>query len=118
MKAKHTAGKLVVLEPRPDPQANEIDGSYSCTIYAEGYGSLGYWKGHKKWHNDSNWILSKEDAERICLCWNSHDALVEACKALLEELRLIRLKDSGAVYDPTCRIRAEVAIAKAEGGAE
>jgi hypothetical protein len=40
--------------------------------------------------------------------------LLEACQRLLEELRLIRMKDSGAVYDVTCRMHAEAAIAKAE----
>lgn len=41
--------------------------------------------------------------------------LLEALKACLEELRLIRMKDCGAVYDIMCRHDAEMAIAKAEG---
>ena len=41
--------------------------------------------------------------------------LLDACKRLLEELRLIRMKDSNAVYDVTCRLTAADAIAKAEG---
>lgn len=43
--------------------------------------------------------------------------LLEALKACLEELRLIRMKDCGAVYDIMCRHDAEMAIAKAEGRA-
>jgi hypothetical protein len=40
--------------------------------------------------------------------------LLKSCKALLEELRLIREKDGPFVYDTTCRIEARAAIAKAE----
>ena len=41
--------------------------------------------------------------------------LLQVVKDLMEELRLIRMKDTNAVYDPTVRIRAEIAIRKAEG---
>lgn len=41
-------------------------------------------------------------------------AMLEALKALREELRLIRMKDTGAVYDVMCRIQADAAIAAAE----
>jgi hypothetical protein len=40
--------------------------------------------------------------------------LLKSCKALLEELRLIREKDGPFVYDTTCRIEARAVIAKAE----
>jgi hypothetical protein len=43
--------------------------------------------------------------------------LLESCKALLEELRLIREKDGPFVYDTTCRIEARAVIAKATGEA-
>lgn len=41
--------------------------------------------------------------------------LLEALKGAQEELRLIRMKDTNAVYNPTIRILMELAIAKAEG---
>jgi hypothetical protein len=40
--------------------------------------------------------------------------LLAACKAMREELRLIRTKDSDAVYDVMCRTEADIAIARAE----
>jgi hypothetical protein len=41
--------------------------------------------------------------------------LLEICKRQREELRLIRMKDCGAVYDVTVRMDADIAISKAEG---
>ena len=46
------------------------------------------------------------------------DELLQITKELLEELRLIRMKDTNAVYDPTVRVRAEIAIENAERGAQ
>ena len=43
------------------------------------------------------------------------DALVELLAEAQEEMRLIRLKDSNAVYDPTLRIRIAAALAAARG---
>ena len=39
--------------------------------------------------------------------------MYEALKGAQKELRLIRMKDTNAVYDPTIRIRIEAALAKA-----
>ena len=39
--------------------------------------------------------------------------IYEALKGAQEELRLIRMKDTGAVYDPTIRVRIDAALAKA-----
>ena len=45
----------------------------------------------------------------------SHEKLVEALKAAQEELRLIRMKDSNAVYDPILRTATiPLALAEAE----
>jgi len=41
--------------------------------------------------------------------------LLDALKAAQEELRLIRMKDTNAVYDVLCRSQISAAIAKAEG---
>ncbi len=40
--------------------------------------------------------------------------LLDICKRQREELRLIRMKDCGAVYDTTVRVEADMAISKAE----
>lgn len=56
------------------------------------------------------------DLPFIITAVNSHAALLAACKAAKEELRLLQMKDTGAVYDPTVRTLLDVAIAKAEGG--
>ncbi len=45
----------------------------------------------------------------------SHEKLVDALKAAQEELRLIRMKDSNAVYDPVLRTATiPLALAEAE----
>jgi hypothetical protein len=41
--------------------------------------------------------------------------LYQIASDLYEELRLIRMKDTDAVYDPTVRVRAEIVFAKVEG---
>lgn len=46
--------------------------------------------------------------------WDAFVPLLQALKAVNEELRLIRMKDTAAVYDPYCRIMADAAIASAE----
>lgn len=51
--------------------------SYSHTICSPS-GCVGYWKGHKDWHDDLNWVLTKEDAD-----------LISAAPDLLEALQLI-----------------------------
>ena len=41
--------------------------------------------------------------------------LYEVLEAAQEELRLIRMKDTDAVYDPTLKVRMSAALAKARG---
>lgn len=41
--------------------------------------------------------------------------LYEALEAAQEELRLLRMKDTGTVYDPTLRGRISAVLAKARG---
>ncbi len=51
-----TPGTLVVLE------AEQPVSSFSFTLFSPDYGCVGYWKGHKDWHKDRNWLLTKADA--------------------------------------------------------
>ncbi len=65
------------------------------------------------WLGSVNW----EDAEALAnarLIKAAPD-LLEALRDVVEELRMIRMKDVGTVYDVLCRIKADAAIAKAEG---
>ena len=52
--------------------------------------------------------------EMLAKCMQQRDELLGILKEAYEELRLIRMKDSPAVYDPTLRTRIEITIAKAE----
>lgn len=54
---KGTPGNLSVLE------AEQSVSIFSCTLCSDTYGAVGYWKGAKEWHDDSNWVLLKEDAK-------------------------------------------------------
>ena len=54
-------------------------------------------------------------AQQVVDMTRERDALVELLAEAQEEMRLIRLKDSNAVYDPTLRIRIDAAIAAARG---
>lgn len=65
----------------------------------------------------------RANAARLAHCWNSHDALVEACKAA-ERLsaKVVAVSGLGARHEVVTeaivvRDAARAAIAKAEGGA-
>ncbi len=64
---------------------------------------------------DGKPIVSRIKGEANARLIAAAPQLLESCKALLEELRLIRDKDSHFVYDVTCRIQARAAIDAAEG---
>ena len=63
----------------------------------------------------NNLTDDKANAEFIVKACNSHYDLLEALKGAQEELRLIRMKDTGAVYNTVIRIQIKQAIKKAEG---
>lgn len=46
-------------------EASQPIGDFSHGLIADGYGCVGYWKGHKSFHNDNMWVLTKPDAEHI-----------------------------------------------------
>lgn len=59
-------------------------------------------------------MSAEQSADHARLIAASPD-LLQIAKELSEELRLIRMKDTHAVYDATVRIRAEIVFAKTEG---
>ena len=46
-----------------------------------------FWHLDEETHNRFEYENAKANAERLCLCWNSHDALLAACE--LTEKRLL-----------------------------
>jgi hypothetical protein len=56
------------------------------------------------------------DAALIVRAVNAFDPLVSALERAREELRLIRMKDTDAVYDPGMRIAIDVALSLAKDG--
>lgn len=93
---------------------------WDCLIENDSVGSIGGREGGRRIHiaSISGSMKNPEisaDAYFIVKAVNCHDELVSALGRALEELRMIRMKDSDAVYDITCRIDAERALEKARG---
>lgn len=65
-----------------------------------------------------NGLASKEETEANAALVFAAPDLLAALKGAREELRLIRMKDCDRVYDPTLRLKMDIAIHKAEGGNE
>ena len=63
-KAAHTPGPLIVQKI-----GNDYD---QHVLYAEGGDG----------HTVCNTVYGKANAARLALCWNTHDALLDACEAL------------------------------------
>jgi hypothetical protein len=94
---KHTPGpwtSVCAPEIEPDESTHYI----SCK-----HGVLGYWRGQKRHHTDSNWILKEADAN-----------LIAAAPELLEALQDL-LNDVGRASSMLGAIKARAAIAKATG---
>ena len=100
MDVERTPGEWSVLN------AQEPIGDFSYTIHAEGYGCVGFWKGFKSWHADSNWLLKEADAHLI----SASPKLLDAC----EKARHRLIKEGFTANDPTVKL-LNVAIAKATG---
>ena len=56
---QHTPGPWKAIA-KPDPDPSEGTHWIQC-----GIGALGYWRGHKQRHDDSNWVLNEADARLI-----------------------------------------------------
>lgn len=68
--------------------------NYSHTISSPS-GCVGYWKGHKDWHDDLNWVLTKEDADLIAAAPDLLEALQWAlplAKIAMDTHRMERIK--------------------------
>lgn len=66
---KGTPGNLSVHD------ADQPVSNFSCTLYSDTYGAVGYWKGSKDWHDDCNWVLMKEDAKLFAASKDMLDVL-------------------------------------------
>lgn len=60
-------------------------------------------------------FFTPEETEANARLMSASPELLKELKAAQEELRLIRMKDTQAVYDPGLWVRIEAAIRKAEG---
>lgn len=66
------------------------------------------WQGTESKHRANR----RADADRLALCWNAHDDLLEACEAMLHRFDHL---DTDAGKREACNM-ARVAIAKAPAG--
>lgn len=55
----------VTRGPWKSMAASQPVDQFSHGLFAEGYGAVGYWKGHKTFHTDNMWVLTKDDSEHI-----------------------------------------------------
>lgn len=55
----------VTRGPWKSMSASQPIDDFSHGLVAEGYGAVGYWKGHKSFHADNMWVLTKADSEHI-----------------------------------------------------
>lgn len=103
--SKHTPG------PWELTHADQPIGSQQYYI-ASRSGVIGYWKGHKDWHEDHHWLLTHEDAKLIA-------AAPDLLKALEDMTQMYAdLVNSGDAGNWDCEkvkevIAARAAIAKA-----
>lgn len=95
--AKPTPGPWEAIE-KQDADPSEGSHFIRCSI-----GALGYWRGHKRDHEDCNWILNGPDARLIADAGTvfhttglTPSQLVERVKELEEALTLADLLLSGA----------------------
>ena len=94
---------------KSNPEQSEGTHFIMCPI-----GALGYWRGSKPYHNDSQWVLGEADANLIA----SAPDLVEAFELLLYGAE--QAKKCG-VNQPQLNggiIMAREAIEKAKGGSK
>ena len=105
MSAKHTPGKLIAETKQSDLETNDP----RC--------SIGIVNG--KILFTTTIVNAPNNAVRLCKCWNSHDALLEACKELLGDWWCAR----SSCQNPECRacqnakadkLRYETIISQAE----
>ncbi|MHC4322693.1 MAG: hypothetical protein ACYSUX_00305 [Planctomycetota bacterium] len=90
-KSKHTPGKLEINLYGPTSNGDLA------------IGPIGYVDGIFRARESIKQGAQKANAEHLVRCWNSHDALLEACKASLTSM-----EDEG--YDPNWVTKVEAAI--------
>ncbi len=122
---EHSEGELRIVDSRIGSERTknwrELYAGRKPVVVADGY--------HSSIDGEVFGVrINQENAERLCLCWNCHDDLLEACKEAREEL--FQLGEGAATawqYEDAAsatnaqqladRIHAKLdaAIAKAEG---
>jgi hypothetical protein len=75
-------------------------------------GALGYWRGHKQEHTDSNWVLNEADAHLISAAPELRESAKELAAHVREMCRCLSIPEPAASLE-----RYEAAIAKAGGAA-
>ena len=97
MSAKHTPGKLIAETKQSDLETNDP----RC--------SIGIVNG--KILFTTTIVNAPNNAVRLCKCWNSHDALLEACKAA----QIMLLQSNWNGDDRINIVSAAIAQAEKEG---
>ena len=103
MTEKHTPGPWIARE-KTNPDCNEGTHYITCAD-----GALGYWRGHKQGHTDSNWVLNKADAQLIAAA----PELLEALSRLLDDTQFTSIQEYADFF-----AQAQEVIAKATGDQE
>lgn len=109
MTEKHTPGPWIARE-KTNPDCNEGTHYITCAD-----GALGYWRGHKQGHADSNWVLNKADAQLIAAAPELLEALSEYLAAM--DSATFHFDKPGAFKAVAATEKARKAIAKAAGDA-
>lgn len=105
---------MTELKATPGPwEIHEYTNYVGWSIYAPNAGCIAErWYSHSNFRmNDDLELQMRANAHLIAESWNLYHLLEDA----LEELRLIRMKDTDAVYDPTLRTRISAGLARARG---
>jgi len=75
-KIEELRGLLAAATAGPWEARPAEDESHSCYLFARGSGVVGYWNGHKDYHDDCNWLLTPTDAALIAALRNNAEALL------------------------------------------
>ena len=101
MSNQHTPGPWHAIA-KPDAEAHEGTHWIQC-----GQGALGYWRGHKAEHTDSNWVLNEADALLIAAAPEMLAAIDEFLTAYQDEPSYTRQVKCGLALESLRMARAK-----------